>query len=396
MDLLIRFLYSLLTGSLMLVVLTRLAPKLKKESKLKHGITVLYLAIMMTRVDLIHLNSVLIFHLGLMLLLRFMYQISSFVSAMSVMLLYLMSIIASMVAANLILLVDGNLLDYRTLYASGNFLANIFYFGGLVTLLSYYRMVVSQFKKYAQNNIRLDLIMLLSNLGLFSLVIIYQRLTFENMAKFTANGVLRVPNSSAFTGYFIVSFLFVTVMILVLIILVNRTFMVDRNLENYKFKAETDVMTGALSREAGLTHLKSEMARAIRFKYDLTIAYVDINDLKVVNDKWGHKEGDRLIKTISMNIQSSLREFDVVSRLGGDEFLIIFTRCNKQQAQRVWRRITDEFLKVNSVGEYKFKISASVGITQFEASKHTTLLSFVHEADEEMYAQKKTIKASKL
>jgi diguanylate cyclase (GGDEF)-like protein len=257
-------------------------------------------------------------------------------------------------------------------------------------------MVVSQFKKYAQNNIRLDLVMLLSNLGLFSLVILYQRLTFENMAKFTANGVLRVPNSSAFTGYFLVSFLFVTVMILVLIILVNRTFMVDRNLENYKFKAETDVMTGALSREAGLTHLKSEMARAVRFKYDLTIAYVDINDLKVVNDRWGHKEGDRLIKAISLNIQSSLREFDVVSRLGGDEFLIIFTRCNKQQAQRVWRRITDEFLKVNSVGDYKFKISASVGITQFDAAKHNTLLSFVHEADEEMYAQKKTIKASKL
>lgn len=396
MDLLIRFIYSSLTGLLMLFLLSRLVPKLKKETKLKHGFTVLYLASFMTLADMTHIKIVLLMYFGLILLIRWYYGVSSFVASMSVMFMYLITVIAAMVSSNITLLIFGKIIDYRIIFASANLLTNLIFYVIVILLLEYYKLIVKLFRKYSGNNIKIDFVMLLSNVLLFSFVILYQRITFENMVKFTFEGIINSPSTTAYTGYFLLSYLFITNMVLVLIVLVNRIFMVDKNLENYKFKAETDVMTGALSREAGLTHLKSEMSRAMHFKYDLTIAYVDINDLKVVNDKWGHKEGDRLIKAISEIIQSTLREFDVVARLGGDEFLVIFTRCNKQQAQRVWKRITDEFLKVNAEGEFLFKISASVGITQFDPVKHTSLLSFVHESDELMYAQKKMIKVSKL
>jgi len=396
MDLLIRFIYSSFTGLLMLFLLSRLVPKLKKQTKIKHGFTVLYLASFMTFTDLTHIKFVMLMYFGLIVIIRWYYGATSFVASMSVMFMYLISVISAMVSSNIMLLLAGKIIDYRIIFASNNLSINLLFAAIVILLLQYYKLIVKLLRKYSGNNIKIDLMMLLSNVGLFAFVILYQRITFENMAKFTFEGVINSPSTTAYTGYFLLSYLFVTSMVLVLIVLVNRIFMVDKNLENYKFKAETDVMTGALSREAGLTHLKSEMSRATHFKYDLTIAYIDVNDLKVVNDKWGHKEGDRLIKTISEIIQSTLREFDVVARLGGDEFLVIFTRCNKQQAQRVWRRITDEFLKVNAEGEFKFKISASVGITQFDAVKHTSLLSFVHESDEQMYAQKKMLKASKL
>ena len=224
----------------------------------------------------------------------------------------------------------------------------------------------------------------------------YQKLTFFNMVDFSVSGIINAPKSLSFDGYFLLTYCFVTTMSLILVVLINRLFIVDKNLERYKIKAETDVMTGVLSREAGLTHLKTEMSRAIAFKHDLTIAYIDVNDLKVVNDRFGHKEGDKLLRTISDIVQSKLREFDIVARLGGDEFLVVFARCNRGQAQRVWRRITEEFLKVNAEGNFAYKISASAGITQFNPAKHTSLLNFVHEADEEMYSQKKRIKETLL
>ena len=396
MDLFIRFIYSVITSLLMFYLLSRLVPKLKKETNVKHGITVLYLASIMTFADLTHIKVVLLMYFGLIVLMRWLYSVSSFVASMSVMFMYLITVISAMISSNITLLITGKIVDYRILFASANLSANLIFGLIVVLLLQYYKLIVELLRKYSASNIKIDLMMLLSNVALFSFVILYQRITFENMAKFTFEGVINSPTTKAYTSYFFLTYLFVTSMVLVLIVLVNRIFMVDKNLENYKFKAETDVMTGALSREAGLTHLKSEMSRATHFNYDLTIAYIDVNDLKVVNDKWGHKEGDRLIRVISEVIQSTLREFDVVARLGGDEFLVIFTRCNKQQAQRVWRRITDEFLRVNAKGDFMFKISASVGITQFDPSKHTSLLSFVHESDEEMYAQKKLVKASKL
>lgn len=396
MDLIIRFFYSFITALTTLYVLIRLIPKLKRQPRMKHLILILYVSVFMTLYDTESLVHVLTYHASIILLIKLYYGNSSFVASMSTLFLYVFTLLSAMFTSNLTLLMFSESVDFRAINASGNFKANVIFIVMILLLLNYYKLIVRLFRKVAGSNFKFDVFMLLSNVVLFTLVFAYQKITFVNMVEFAANGIINARGGKGYNSYFLLTYFFVSLTSLVVIVLINRLFIVDKNLERYKFKAETDLMTGALSREAGLTHLKNEMTQAISYKYDLTIAYVDVNDLKVVNDRFGHKEGDRLIKAISDIIQSTLREFDIISRLGGDEFLIIFTRCNKTQAQRIWRRITEEFLRVNSEGEYEFKISASVGITQFNPVKHTSLLSFVHEADEEMYHHKKSIKASLL
>lgn len=396
MDLLIRFFYSVITAMTTLYVLTRLVPKLKRQPRVKHIIMVLYISIFLTLYESSSIVHVLTYYASLIMLIKLFYGNSSFVASMSILFLFMFTMLSAMFTSNLTLLMFSESVDFRAIYASKSFSANVIFIIMIILLLNYYRLIVRLFKKVAGSNFKFDVFMILSNIVLFALVFAYQKITFVNMVDFASNGIINARVGTGYNSYFLLTYFFVSLTSLVVIVLINRLFIVDKNLERYKFKAETDLMTGALSREAGLTHLKNEMAHAITYKYDLTIAYVDVNDLKIVNDRFGHKEGDKLIKAISDIVQSSLREFDIISRLGGDEFLVIFTRCNKAQAQRIWRRITEEFIKVNAEGEYEFKISASVGITQFNPVKHTTLLSYVHEADEEMYHHKKAIKASLL
>lgn len=396
MDVLIRFIFSFLSALLTLFIFHKLIPKFNKHSKGKHGIIVLYLSLFLTFYDYTSIVYTLILYASLIMVVKLFYRNTTFVASMSVLIIYLITLLGAMVASNLSLLLFSIKVDYRAIFASGSLKANIVFFLSVYSLIKFYQIIVKVFKKVAGTNFKFDIVMVLSNGIMFTLVFAYQKLTFFNMVDFSVNGIINAPKSHSFDGYFLLTYCFVTTMSLILVVLINRLFIVDKNLERYKIKAETDVMTGVLSREAGLTHLKTEMSHAIAFKHDLTIAYIDVNDLKVVNDKFGHKEGDQLLRTISDIVQSKLREFDIVARLGGDEFLVVFTRCNRAQAQRVWRRITEEFIKVNIEGNFAYKISASAGITQFNPTKHTSLLNFVHEADEEMYHQKKIIKETLL
>ncbi|EKE05984.1 MAG: exported protein of unknown function [uncultured bacterium] len=214
-------------------------------------------------------------------------------------------------------------------------------------------------------------------------------MSFISLVKIAKTGVINSAGTSNLNFYMLTSYLFITAFSLLLILLVNRNFIIGNNLESYKFKAETDPLTGVLSREAGINHMKNEMTRSVLKGHPMTIAYVDVNELKRVNDHYGHKEGDKLIRTITDIIQSNLREFDVIARLGGDEFLLVFARCNEDLANKVWRRINDEFLQVNIQGVHRFRLSASVGFVQYNASKHRNSTDLLHEADEKMYIHKK-------
>lgn len=178
-----------------------------------------------------------------------------------------------------------------------------------------------------------------------------------------------------------------------MVVLINRLFIVDFSMENYKIKAETDLMTETLSREAGLAHLKNEMIQAALHGGHLTIAYIDINDLKKVNDLQGHKVGDVMIKTITSIICENLRGKDEIARLGGDEFMVVFKRCSKEQAARVWMRIGEAFSKVNQLGSYPFNLSASVGFVEYDPKRHKDMMQLLHEADENMYSYKKKLKS---
>ena len=157
--------------------------------------------------------------------------------------------------------------------------------------------------------------------------------------------------------------------------------------------ASTDMLTGVLNRRAGMELLENALKLARRKGYPLSICFVDVNNLKWVNDHRGHHAGDKLIKDISDNLKLTLRASDSVVRLGGDEFLVILPECNIEAAQEQWKRLKNRLKEINSTLPEEQYLSVSYGFAEYLPDQEIPhLREFVTRADENMYAYKQAYK----
>ena len=392
MGVIFKLLYSIIGAIIYFVGISVIAPTFYNQPRYKHGILVVYLSAYFFVHSGTNLLHVIILYGSISLILILLYNLSAFISSTSITFLFLIHIISSLISVNMGFMLFRRAVDFRTFIFDSNMGFVILYIFVFLGLLKYYQMIMNVFKNIVSINKRIERLLFFSNFAILTAILTYQRVTFTSLVKISSSGVIEQSGTYSLSVYLFLTYVFISFILLLIIFLINRNFIVDNNLENYKYKAEIDQMTGVLSREAGICHLKAEMATCNKKKYDLTVAYVDVNDLKLVNDLHGHKEGDKLIKAISKIIQHNLREFDAIARLGGDEFIIVFSRCNAHQAKKVWQRINDEILQVNLQGTYRFKMSASVGFVQYNPVKHRNTSELMHEADEAMYLQKKQVK----
>jgi GGDEF domain-containing protein len=96
--------------------------------------------------------------------------------------------------------------------------------------------------------------------------------------------------------------------------------------------ARMDHITGAINSRYFHELLDMELNRSRRYKHPFTLVYMDLDNFKQVNDKFGHMEGDKLIRFIVDELKLQLRNTDIVTRLGGDEFAILFPEVAQQEA----------------------------------------------------------------
>jgi diguanylate cyclase (GGDEF)-like protein/PAS domain S-box-containing protein len=157
-----------------------------------------------------------------------------------------------------------------------------------------------------------------------------------------------------------------------------------------KEKATKDQMTGLFNRNTGINYLKM----LINEKSDdsiLSIAYIDLDNLKQINDKYGHNVGDLYIISISNILKTSIRENDYAVRMGGDEFMLILPLCGPEDAEKVvFKNIHDKISIKNEelLSENKPKISISYGISEYSKELYDNIDSFISSADEKMYKNK--------
>ncbi len=121
-------------------------------------------------------------------------------------------------------------------------------------------------------------------------------------------------------------------------------------------------MTGLLNRRAILDHLHKELARARRHGDALAVGMCDIDHFKAINDTYGHQTGDEVLCTLTQILSGSLREYDAVGRMGGEEFLVItplkamidpmplFERLRQQVAERRMTTRSGELSVTVSIG----------------------------------------------
>jgi diguanylate cyclase (GGDEF)-like protein/PAS domain S-box-containing protein len=173
---------------------------------------------------------------------------------------------------------------------------------------------------------------------------------------------------------------------------ITRRKKAEEELERF---ATLDIMTGVLNRRAGMVVLEKALNMASRFRFPVTICFLDVNNLKTVNDTIGHKEGDELIGIVCETIKSSLRASDSMCRLGGDEFLVIMPECSRQKAQQRWRSIARKFVRLNDRKDKPYPISVSHGFSEFSGhGEIPSINDFITVADEEMYRTKRSLKAA--
>ncbi len=153
--------------------------------------------------------------------------------------------------------------------------------------------------------------------------------------------------------------------------------------------ATTDELTGVMNRRSGLLLFRQQLQLAKRNDQKLTVCYVDIDFLKLINDIYSHAEGDEVLKTVSSVIKQTIRQIDIVCRLGGDEFLIVFPQATAQQALAIWNRIMDEVDLMNSRKTKPYSISLSRGFAEYDPTDEKSADQLVSIADKEMYAHKR-------
>lgn len=117
----------------------------------------------------------------------------------------------------------------------------------------------------------------------------------------------------------------------------------------------------------------------------MVLMFVDINRMKLINDYYGHLQGDMAIKTVADVIRSSLPEGFIAIRFGGDEFLIVGRCENEELIKSVQRQITNKVKNTGKAMQYQFYLSVSVGYLHFKPEVDSDLDTFIKQADESMY-----------
>lgn len=152
----------------------------------------------------------------------------------------------------------------------------------------------------------------------------------------------------------------------------------DRALASVEREAAShDVLTGAYLRGVGLEQLEQELARAYRTDQLLTVAFLDVDGLKAVNDSQGHPAGDQLLRRVVAALRDHLRPYDLVVRYGGDEFVCVMSGIAQDEAE-------ERFAQVNAdLGETG---SVTVGVVTAEEGEDSAAL--IRRADAALYARR--------
>jgi len=159
------------------------------------------------------------------------------------------------------------------------------------------------------------------------------------------------------------------------------------SIEHEKMLARTDYLTGVQNSRAFYERAGVELARARRYHRPVSIAYIDLDNFKELNDRFGHSIGDEALLAIGATMLQQIRVSDLIGRLGGDEFALLLPEAGEEEAckagERLHERLTAE------IARHGWSISISMGIMTC-ADAPSDINWLVMEADRLMYSVKRS------
>ena len=158
-------------------------------------------------------------------------------------------------------------------------------------------------------------------------------------------------------------------------------------------QAAHDPLTGVLSRSKAFEMFDRELQRSIRENLPLSVLLVDLDHFKNVNDTYGHLAGDEVLREAAKRLKDGVRSYDILSRYGGEEFLILMPGCDSDsariQAERLRLAIAESPVIITTANGLAHPLSASFGVTISSPSILESPESLVRVADEALYAAKR-------
>ncbi|SHF52971.1 diguanylate cyclase (GGDEF) domain-containing protein [Desulfacinum infernum DSM 9756] len=162
--------------------------------------------------------------------------------------------------------------------------------------------------------------------------------------------------------------------------------------EKLKFLATRDPLTGLPNRRELESHLRRECKRATRYGTPLSVVFLDCDDFKKINDRYGHDAGDAFLRHVAQILRESLREEDLVARFAGDEFVLVLPNQGEEEALRVMDRLSQTLSARHLTYEgQRIRGTLSFGIAACQSGA-TPPGALLREADAALYEHKKTKK----
>jgi len=150
--------------------------------------------------------------------------------------------------------------------------------------------------------------------------------------------------------------------------------------------ARTDYLTGAVNLRFFYDLVQIEIDRFQRYKHPFTFAYIDLDNFKTLNDRFGHSVGDQVLRIVASSALKHVRKTDIIARLGGDEFALFLPETNQESARVVLAKIQGGLLE--EMRQSNWPITFSIGVLTCSAAPQTTD-ELVTMTDELMYAVKR-------
>ncbi|MGH9175963.1 MAG: GGDEF domain-containing protein, partial [Vicinamibacterales bacterium] len=147
--------------------------------------------------------------------------------------------------------------------------------------------------------------------------------------------------------------------------------------------ARTDFLTGVLNARAFTELARAELARSRRYAHPLTVAYIDLDNFKRVNDEHGHSQGDHVLRAVATSLHANLRDSDIVARMGGDEFALLLPET--AAVEPVMTKL-QESLRL-TMQQNLWPVTFSIGVVTFDLAP-ATVDELIGAADKLMYLAK--------
>lgn len=179
----------------------------------------------------------------------------------------------------------------------------------------------------------------------------------------------------------------------------NKIKILEAKIKELEKLAYYDVLTGLLNRRGFMNEVekvfnalifrKKERERRVGYHIPFSIIFIDIDNFKKINDRYGHHVGDVVLKKVGLAFKKRLRSSDIVARFGGEEFIVAFIGVNLDTAKFIaedLRKIVEK-MKISINKNKKIKVTISIGVVEYNGE--STLAELINKCDKAMYKAKK-------